>query len=155
MKISNAEMDKKLEITVGKTIEAISRIERFIIKYGSDLNNNQVERISNKLKELPKYLRPLGVGSLRELTLDQGNQLFVQIIQDFKNYKITLDELSVFGSKIFHEVAKNKSENSDLFFTSLSASELNFAVRSSSVYGNISIYLKDIDTFIKKYGPKI
>ena len=56
MKLSNVEMDKKLEITVEKTIEAITRIERFIIEYGSDLNNNQIERISNKLKELQKYL---------------------------------------------------------------------------------------------------
>ena len=105
--------------------------------------------------KLSNYLKPFGVLFLKELTLEQGNQLFVQIIQDFKDQKLSLDELSVFGSKIFHEVAKNKSENSDLFFTSLSASELNFAVRSSAVYGNISIYLKDIDTFIEKYGSKI
>lgn len=50
------DIDQKLEITVEKTIEAITRIERFIIKYGSELNNNQIERISNKLKELQKYL---------------------------------------------------------------------------------------------------
>lgn len=106
-------------------------------------------------KKLLNYLKPFSVLSLKELSLEQGNQLFVQIIQDFKDQKLSLDELSVFGSKIFHEVAKNKSENSDLFFTSLSASELNFAVRSSAVYGNISIYLKDIDTFIEKYGSKI
>lgn len=106
-------------------------------------------------KKLLNYLKPFGVFILKELTLEQGNRLFVQIIQDFKDQKLTLDELSVFGSKIFHEVAKNKNENSDLFFTSLSASELNFAVRSRAVYGNISIYLKDIDTFIEKYSPKI
>lgn len=105
--------------------------------------------------KLSNYLKPFSVLSLKELSLEQGNQLFVQIIQDFKDQKLSLDELSVFGSKIFHEVAKNKSENSDLFFTSLSASELNFAVRSSAVYGNISIYLKDIDNFIEKYGSKI
>lgn len=56
MKLSNVEMDKKLEITVEKTIEAIARIQRFIVKCGSDLNNNQLKRISNKLKELQKYL---------------------------------------------------------------------------------------------------
>lgn len=106
-------------------------------------------------KKLLNYLKPFSVLSLKELSLEQGNQLFVQIIQDFKDQKLSLDELSVFGSKIFHEVAKNKSENSDLFFKSLSASELNFAVRSSAVYGNISIYLKDIDNFIEKYSPKI
>ncbi len=109
----------------------------------------------NMDKKLLNYLKPFGVLSLKELSLEQGNQLFVQIIQDFKDQKLSLDELSVFGSKIFHEVTKNKNENSDLFFTSLSASELNFAVRSSAVYGNIPIYLKDIDTFIEKYGPKI
>lgn len=106
-------------------------------------------------KKLLNYLKTFSVLSLKELSLEQGNQLFVQIIQDFKDQKLSLDELSVFGSKIFHEVAKNKSENSDLFFTSLSASELNFAVRSSAVYGNIPIYLKDIDNFIEKYSPKI
>jgi len=49
-------MTQKLEITVKKTIEAIARIQRFIIKYGSDLNSNQVERITNKVKELQKLL---------------------------------------------------------------------------------------------------
>lgn len=102
-------------------------------------------------KKIPKYLKPFGVDFLKELTLEQGNKFFVKIIQDFKNYEITLDELSLFGSKIFHEVAKNKHEESDLFFTSLSASELNFAVRSNPVYGNISMYLKDIEMFLEKY----
>jgi hypothetical protein len=102
-------------------------------------------------KKIPKYLKPFNVDSLKELTLEQGNQFFVKIIQDFKDYKLTLDELSLFGNKIFHEVAKNKHEESDLFFTSLSTSELNFAVRSNSVYGNISMYLKDIEMFLEKY----
>lgn len=102
-------------------------------------------------KKIPKYLKPFGVLSLKELTLEQGNDFFVKIIQDFKKYKITLDELSLFGNKIFNEIAKNKHEESDLFSTSLSTSELNFAVRANSVYGNISMYLKDIDTFLEKY----
>ncbi len=100
-------------------------------------------------KKIPKYLKPFNVNSLKELTLEQGNQFFVKIIQDFKDYKLTLDELSLFGSKIFHEVAKNKKEDSDLFFTSLSTAELNFMVRNS--HTNITSYLKDIDTFFDKY----
>ena len=92
--------------------------------------------------------------NLKELTLEQGNDFFVKIIQDFKNYKITLDEISLFGNKIFNEIAKNKYEESDLFFASLSTSELNFAVRANSLYGNISLYLKDIDAFLEKYGSK-
>lgn len=50
------DIDQKLEITVQKTIEAIARIERFIIKYGSKLNTNQLDRISNRLQELQKHL---------------------------------------------------------------------------------------------------
>ena len=45
-------MDNKLEITVNKTIEALARIERFIEKYGNKLNKSQIDKISNKLKEL-------------------------------------------------------------------------------------------------------
>lgn len=105
-------------------------------------------------KKLSKYLKPFNVDSLKELSLEQGNQFLVKIIQDFKNYELTLDELSLFGSSIFNGVAKNKHEESDLFFTSLSTSELNFTVRSNSVYGNISIYLKDIDIFLEKYNSK-
>lgn len=56
MKLSKVEMDQKLEITAEKTVEAIERIQRFIKKYGSELNNNQTERISDKLKELQKIL---------------------------------------------------------------------------------------------------
>lgn len=46
----------KLEITVEKTVEAIARIQRFVVKYGSELNKDQIERISNKLKELQDSL---------------------------------------------------------------------------------------------------
>lgn len=106
-------------------------------------------------RKIPKYLKHFNVNSLKELTLKQGNQLFVKIIQDFKSYNLTLDELSLLGNKIFHEVAKNKYEKSDLFSTSLSVSELNFSVRASSVYENILRCLKDIDIFLKKYSSKI
>jgi hypothetical protein len=57
MKTSDMEMIKKLEITVGKTEEALVRIQRFIIKYGSDLNKNQRDRIKDKLKDLQKILK--------------------------------------------------------------------------------------------------
>jgi hypothetical protein len=56
MKTKNTNMVDKLEITVQKTTEAIARIQRFIIKYSSELNNNQIERIANKVKELQKLL---------------------------------------------------------------------------------------------------
>jgi len=56
MKTKNDNMVTKLEITVQKTTEAIARIQRFVMKYGSELNNNQIERISNKIKELQKNL---------------------------------------------------------------------------------------------------
>lgn len=56
MKLNTVDMNAKLEITVKKTIEAIARIQRFIIKYGSDLNKGQIERISNKLKELQEQI---------------------------------------------------------------------------------------------------
>lgn len=56
MKLSNLDLTKKIEITVEKTIEAIARIERFIIKYGFQLTDNQKEKIANKIKDLQKYL---------------------------------------------------------------------------------------------------
>lgn len=103
-------------------------------------------------KKIPKYLKPFNVSSLKELTLEQGNQFFVKIIQDYKNYKITLDELSLFGNKIFNEVAKNKYEKSDLFFISLLVADLNFTIRN--VYKNVPSCLRDIDTFLEKYNSK-
>ena len=45
-------METKLEITVEKTIEAIARIQRFVIKYGSELNDGQKERVIKKTQEL-------------------------------------------------------------------------------------------------------
>lgn len=59
MKIKNDDMTTKLEITVVKTTDAIARIQRFVIKYGPDLNNNQVDRISNKLQELHQKISSL------------------------------------------------------------------------------------------------
>ena len=45
-------MDEKLEITVEKTIEALARIERFIEKYGEKLDEENITKISKKVKEL-------------------------------------------------------------------------------------------------------
>ncbi len=63
MTVNKMDMAKKLEITVEKTIEAIARIQRFVVKYGSDLNKEQIERILNKLEELQNGL-----------TFDQKNE---------------------------------------------------------------------------------
>lgn len=52
-------MDTKLEITVQKTIEAIARIQRFVVKYGSKLNNDQKDRIAKKIQELQDNLTGL------------------------------------------------------------------------------------------------
>jgi len=52
-------METKLEITVEKTIEAIARIQRFVVKYGSELNDNQKERIVAKIQELQDSLADL------------------------------------------------------------------------------------------------
>ena len=45
-------MDEKLEKTVEKTIEAIARIQRFVIKYGPDFSDDQRKRIADKIQEL-------------------------------------------------------------------------------------------------------
>lgn len=42
-------MDEKIDKTVNKTIEALSRIERFIEKYKDKLNKDQIKKISSKL----------------------------------------------------------------------------------------------------------
>lgn len=52
-------MDKKLEITVEKTIEALARIERFIEKYGEKLDGQSIARISKKIKELETSINNL------------------------------------------------------------------------------------------------
>jgi hypothetical protein len=52
-------METKLDITVDKTIEAIARIQRFIIKYGPELNRKQIVRISDKLQELQEKVNSL------------------------------------------------------------------------------------------------
>lgn len=52
-------MDTKLEMTVEKTIEALARIERFVVKYGPELNDNQKERIAKKIHELQNKVRNL------------------------------------------------------------------------------------------------
>ncbi len=49
-------MSAKIEMTVEKTVEAIARIERFVVKYSSSLSKSQVERIDRKLKELQKRI---------------------------------------------------------------------------------------------------
>lgn len=49
------DMEAKIEATVEKTVEALARIERFMIKYGSEMTKSQRERIASKVEELQKY----------------------------------------------------------------------------------------------------
>lgn len=49
-------MDTKLEKTVQKTIEAIARIQRFVVKYRSEISEEQMERISIELQELQEKI---------------------------------------------------------------------------------------------------
>jgi len=56
MKTKDDDMVAKLEITVVKTTDAIARIQRFVVKYGPDLNNNQLGRISKSFQELQKEI---------------------------------------------------------------------------------------------------
>jgi hypothetical protein len=109
----------------------------------------KIINLINVDKKEQKYLTGFKVISMDKLSLEQGNKLFLIIINDFKNGNLTLDELSVFGFKIFHGVAK-RYPKSDLFQASLSASELNFTIRSEAAYSDISLYLKDIDKFLTK-----
>lgn len=53
-------MDKKLELTVTKTIEALARIERFIDKYNNYLSKEQIHKILSKSQELQNKLVHLG-----------------------------------------------------------------------------------------------
>ncbi len=111
---------------------------------------NKIIKLISIDKKQQKYIKQLNTDSLEKLSLEQGNQFFIKIIQDFKDGKLTLDELSIFGHNIFHTIGK-KYPKSDLFQTSLLASELNFAVRSKAVFNNISIYLEEIEKFFLKY----
>ncbi len=52
-------IDEKIEITVEKTIEALARIERFVVKYGSELEDGQKERIAMKVQELQNKIKNL------------------------------------------------------------------------------------------------
>ena len=99
--------------------------------------------IDLKLKNL---LKKYSVDSLEDLLESEAEKLFCEVIEEYKGGNLSLDELSAFGFKLFHGAAK-KNPNSDLFRATLSASELNFAVRSKAVFDNIPEYLEDIEKF--------
>lgn len=94
------------------------------------------KNMNNNVKE--KHLE-FDINSWRELSVDRAGELFLRVIDDFKEGKITLDKFSKMGFNVFHGVAK-KYQDSKLFQASLLASELNFAVRSPAVYKNIPDY---------------
>lgn len=110
----------------------------------------KINKLISVDKKQQKYLKTFNVDSLDKLSLDQGNQFFIKIIKDFKDYKLTLDELAVFGSNVFHGIAK-KYPKSDLFQTSLSASDLSFCIRSKETFKNTPLFLSDIEDFLIKH----
>lgn len=94
-----------------------------------------------------KYLKIIREPAIRGISLPKANQLFVLVIKDFKTGILSSDELANFGFKIFHGVAKHYP-NSDLFQASLSASDLNFEMRTGGT--RVSKCLEDIDKFYEK-----
>lgn len=112
-----------------------------------DGNKESVKFETKKIDETRDiYLKELGLISIEDASLEDTNKLFVIVIENFKNGKLSIDELSSFGFEIFHGVAK-KYKDSDLFQVSLSASELSFSIRNEATYSNIPSYLRDIDIF--------
>lgn len=111
----------------------------------------KIIKLASVNKKEQKYLKQFNVDSLEKLSLEQGNKFFVKIIQDFKDYKLSPDELSVFGSMVFHAIGK-KNEGSELFSVSLSVSDINYMVRNKNTYRNIPDCLEDIDKFLEKHN---
>jgi hypothetical protein len=112
--------------------------------------NPKIIQLKSVDKKLEKYLKDYNADSLEELSLDQGNKFFIKVIKDFKEGKLSLDELSVFGGKIFHAIGK-KNPKSDIFQASLSASELGFCTRSKEAFNNTPMFLSDVEEFFEKY----
>jgi hypothetical protein len=100
-----------------------------------------------------ELLASLKLSSFEGLDLDRASRAFYQTISFFKKGELSVDELSMFGSKFFHSVAKYHP-TSDFFQATLSASELTFSVRTPAVYGNIKQYFIDIDAFYKTFAKK-
>lgn len=94
-----------------------------------------------------KYLKKIGELDIKGISLPKANQLFILIIEDFKKGILSSDDLANFGFKIFHGVAKHYPD-SDLFQASLSASDLNFEMRTGGT--RVSTCLKDIENFYEK-----
>lgn len=91
-----------------------------------------------------KYLKSVGESVINGIPLTKANKLLLLVIEDFKKGILSSDELANFGFKIFHGVAK-KYPKSDLFLASLSASDLNFEMRTGGI--RVSTCLKNIEGF--------
>jgi len=115
-----------------------------------DGNKESVKFETGKIDDVKDiYLKELGLAPIEDSSSENANKLFMKVVEDFKNGKLSIDELSSFGFEIFHKIAK-KNKESDLFQARLSASELSFAVRNQATSSNISSYLSDIDAFYQK-----
>lgn len=94
------------------------------------------------------YLKKINQKTMESLPLLKAEQLFVFVIEDFKKGVLSPDDLANFGFKIFHSVAKDYPK-SDLFQASLSASDLNFEMRTGGM--RVTTCLKQIDDFYDKH----
>lgn len=50
-------LEQKIKRTVDKTIEALARIERFIDKYGKELDSDSIIRISDEVNRLQNKIK--------------------------------------------------------------------------------------------------
>lgn len=111
-------------------------------------DNQNIIKTKNSDTIERRYLSKIGLTS-SELDLESATQLFVLIIRDFKKGLLSLDELSSLGFFLFHKAAK-RYPKSILFQATLTASELNFAIRN--IYKSIPRYLDAIDAFYEQYS---
>lgn len=98
---------------------------------------------------LRSYLNQISEKKISDLSFHQAEYLFFLIIQDYKQKKITLDELSGLGNIFFSDLAY-KDKKSALFQVTLAAGEANYAAKQDN-FDDLTSFLHEIESYYQFY----
>jgi hypothetical protein len=92
-------------------------------------NQNDTIEISFPEEKFETYLKDIGLDSGALLTVDLVKKIFIIIISDFKNGKLSVDELSQMAGDLWGKLPEPHRFETDLGNALYKASELSFYTR--------------------------
>jgi len=80
----------------------------------------------------------------KNLTENEVKNVFLNIVSDFKNEKISLDDLSKLANELFFKLTAIKGNDQKLLNTIIAAQELSYYVRNERLIPQFNMFILEV-----------